>query len=43
MAAAKPHKFSIAVWSQELNEKGNSVKAILALELWTDKLKFSLF
>jgi glutaminase len=27
----------------ELNEKGISVKSIMALELLTDKLKFSLF
>lgn len=43
VAAVMPHKFSIAVWSPELNEKGNSVKSILALELLTNKLKFSLF
>lgn len=43
VAAIMPGKFSIAVWSPELNEKGNSVKAIKALELLTDKLKFSLF
>ena len=43
VAAVMPHKFSIAVWSPELNEKGNSVKSIMALELVTDKLKFSLF
>ena len=41
--ALMPHKFSIAVWSPELNEKGNSIKAIRALELLTDKLSFSLF
>lgn len=43
VASVMPHKFSIAVWSPELNEKGNSVKSIMALELLTDKLKFSLF
>lgn len=43
VAAVMPHKFSIAVWSPELNEKGNSVKAIHALELLTNKLSFSLF
>lgn len=43
IAAVLPGRFSIAVWSPELNEKGNSVKAIKALELLTDKLKFSLF
>ncbi|WP_439483587.1 glutaminase [Cyclobacterium plantarum] len=41
--ALMPGKFSIAVWSPELNEKGNSVKAIKALEILTNKLKFSLF
>ncbi|WP_310108240.1 glutaminase [Algoriphagus sp. 4150] len=43
VAAVMPHKFSVAVWSPELNDKGNSVKAIRALELLTDKLAFSLF
>ncbi|MCH7399619.1 glutaminase [Belliella sp. DSM 107340] len=43
VAAVMPHKFSIAVWSPELNEKGNSVKSVKALELLTDKLSFSLF
>lgn len=43
VAAVMPHKFSIAVWCPELNEKGNSVKAIRALELLTNKLSFSLF
>lgn len=43
VTAVMPHKFSIAVWSPELNEKGNSIKAIKALELLTDKLSFSLF
>ncbi len=43
VAAVMPHKFSISVWSPELNDKGNSVKAIKALELLTDKLSFSLF
>ncbi|PRY88179.1 glutaminase [Mongoliibacter ruber] len=43
IAAVMPHKFSVAVWCPELNDKGNSVKSIKALELLTDKLKFSLF
>jgi glutaminase len=43
IGAVMPHKFSIAVWSPELNEKGNSLRAMKALELLTDKLKFSLF
>lgn len=33
VAAVMPHKFSVAVWSPELNDKGNSVKAIHTLEL----------
>ncbi len=43
VAAVLPGRFSIAVWSPELNPKGNSVKAIKTLELLTDKLKVSLF
>lgn len=43
VAAVLPGAFSIAVWSPELNPKGNSVKAIKTLELLTDKLKISLF
>ncbi|WP_194774860.1 glutaminase [Pararhodonellum marinum] len=43
VAAVMPNKFSIAVWSPQLNEKGNSLKSIKALELLTDKLHFSLF
>lgn len=36
-------KINQEVMDSELNEKGNSVKSITALELLTDKLKFSLF
>lgn len=43
VAAVLPGQFSITVWSPELNPKGNSVKAIKALELLTDKLGVSLF
>ncbi|EIM78490.1 glutaminase, core [Nitritalea halalkaliphila LW7] len=43
VAAALPGKFSVAVWSPELNVKGNSIRAIKALELLTDELDFSLF
>ncbi|WP_114747916.1 glutaminase [Pleomorphovibrio marinus] len=43
IGAIMPGKFSIGVWSPELNEKGNSEKSIKALELLTDKLQFSLF
>jgi glutaminase len=43
IGAIMPGKFSIGVWSPELNEKGNPIKAIKAMELLTTKLNFSLF
>ncbi len=43
IGAVMPGKFSVGVWSPELNEKGNPVRAIKALELLTTKLNFSLF
>lgn len=43
VSAVLPGKFSITVWSPELNSKGNSVKGIKALEILTDKLGVSLF
>ncbi|MCC5921564.1 MAG: glutaminase [Cyclobacteriaceae bacterium] len=43
IAAVLPGKFSIAVWSPELNTKGNSLRGIKTLELITDKISFSLF
>jgi len=43
VAAAMPGKFSVAAFSPQLNGKGNSLKAMKALELLTTKLKFSLF
>lgn len=43
VAAVLPGNFSIAVWSPELNEKGNSLKSIKFLEILTDRLGISLF
>jgi glutaminase len=41
--ALYPEKFTIAVWSPRLNEKGNSVRGIKALELFTTKTGMSVF
>lgn len=43
IAAVLPDKFSVVVWSPELNEKGNSAKGFKALELLTTKLGCSLY
>lgn len=43
IAAVLPEKFSVAVWSPELNTKGNSAKGFKALELLTTKLGCSLY
>lgn len=43
IVAIMPEKFSVAVWSPELNEKGNSAKGFKALELLTTKLGCSLY
>lgn len=43
IVAVLPDKFSVAVWSPELNEKGNSAKGFKALELLTTKLGCSLY
>lgn len=43
VGAVLPGQFSVAVWSPELNTKGNSVKGIKALEILTNKLGVSLF
>jgi glutaminase len=43
IAAILPDKFSVVVWSPELNSKGNSVKGMKALELLTTKLGNSVF
>ena len=41
--AIKPREFSVAVWSPRLNEKGNSVCGMKALELLTTKTGISIF
>lgn len=41
--AIHPGKYSIAVWSPKLNEKGNSCKGMKFLELLTTKTKSSIF
>lgn len=43
IVALFPGKFTIAVWSPLLNEKGNSIKGMKALELFTTKSELSLF
>jgi len=43
IVAIFPEKFTIAVWSPRLNEKGNSVRGIKALELFTTKTGLSVF
>lgn len=43
IVAIYPEKFTISVWSPRLNEKGNSVRGIKALELFTTKTGLSVF
>lgn len=43
IAALLPSQYSIAVWSPELNAKGNSVLGMKALELFTTKTGLSVF
>ena len=43
IAAIYPNKYSAAVWSPKLNEKGNSTAGMLALELLTDMTGSSIF
>ena len=43
IVAILPEKFSVAVWSPELNKHGNSAKGFRALELLTTNLGFSLY
>jgi glutaminase len=43
IAALLPGQYSIAVWSPELNAKGNSVLGMRALELFTTKTGLSVF
>lgn len=41
--AIHPDRYSIAVWSPKLNQKGNSYKGMKALELFTSKTRSSIF
>lgn len=43
IAAIYPQKYSVVVWSPRLNEKGNSVLGMKALELLTTKTGTSIF
>ncbi|TRX57711.1 glutaminase [Fulvivirga sp. M361] len=43
IVAILPNKFSIAVWSPGLNEKGNSLVGMKVLELFTTKTNLSIF
>lgn len=43
IAAVFPEEYSVAVWSPRLNEKGNSVLGLKALELLTTKTGLSIF
>jgi len=43
MVAIHPREFSVAAWGPRLNEKGNSVMGMKALELLTSKLVPSIF
>lgn len=43
IAAIYPSKYSIAVWSPRLNEKGNSILGMKALELFTTETSESIF
>lgn len=41
--AINPSKYCVVVWSPPLNEKGNSIKGMKFLELFTQKTKSSIF
>ena len=41
--AILPNEFSIAVWSPGLNEKGNSLVGMKALEIFTTQTACSIF
>ncbi|MBV5311685.1 MAG: glutaminase [Prolixibacteraceae bacterium] len=41
--AIHPNKYSIAVWSPRLNKKGNSIRGMKFLELFTTETKASIF
>jgi glutaminase len=43
IAAIYPSRYSVAVWSPRLNEKGNSVMGMKALELLTTETEESIF
>ncbi len=43
IAAIYPQRYAVAVWSPRLNEKGNSVVGMKALELLTTETKESIF
>lgn len=43
IAAVHPLRYSVAVWSPRLNQKGNSVMGIKALELLTTQTQESIF
>lgn len=43
IAALLPNEFTITTWSPGLNEKGNSLLGMHALELFTTKSKLSIF
>ncbi|MGV6845232.1 MAG: glutaminase [Lutibacter sp.] len=43
IAAVHPGKYSLAVWSPELNKKGNSAKGFKFLELFTTETETSIF
>ena len=43
IAAIYPQRYSVAVWSPRLNQKGNSVMGIKALELLTTETEDSIF
>lgn len=43
IAAIHPQRYSVAVWSPRLNEKGNSIMGMKALELLTTKTEESIF
>ena len=43
IVAVHPEKFSISVWSPALNKKGNSLRGMKALELFTTKSDLSVF
>ncbi len=43
IVAIYPSKYSIAVWSPRLNEKGNSIMGMKALELFTTETSESIF